>query len=109
MVYTYRKKQYIWGSTLSKVSGPSGVLECIPLWIRGDYCLDNIIKNFIRELETIKRIKWNSITNHCNNLKEELIDGFDSRLDKPEERISKLEDNSVESVNENTEEKPDGI
>ena len=81
------------------------VLECIPLWIRGDYSLDNIIKNFIRELETRKRIKWNSITNHCNNLKEELIDGFDSRLDKPEERISKLEDNSVEGVNENTEKK----
>ena len=108
-IYIQEKTVYMGFYTIQGFRCPLGVLECIPLWIRGDYCLDNIIKNFIRELETIKRIKWNSITNHCNNLKEELIDGFDSRLDKPEERISKLEDNSVEGVNENTEKKTDGI
>ena len=53
--YVQEKTVYIGFCTIQGFRCPVGVLECIPLWIRGDYCLDNMIKNFIRELETIKK------------------------------------------------------
>ena len=54
-IYVQEKTVYIGFCTIQGFRCPVGVLECIPLWIRGDYCLDNMIKNFIRELETIKK------------------------------------------------------